>query len=115
AAGLLEPPTILAACGGDQELLDEIVQVYRRRAPALLDGVRDAVTRRDAAALTRAAHACKGIVATFSAVAGSAARKLEEMGRFGELDGAEVACGELADLVARLDGELSGIRVERLR
>src|SRR5207253_6414121 len=92
---VLDRPTILAACGGDQELLDELTQLFRKRSPALLAGVRDAVANGDAAAVARAAHACKGVVATFSAAAAGVARALEHMGRTGELAGAGERLAEL--------------------
>jgi HPt (histidine-containing phosphotransfer) domain-containing protein len=111
---VLDRPTILAACGGDQELLDELTRLYRSRSGALVANVRDAVVQRDAAALARAAHACKGVVATFSATAASVARTLEYMGRTGDLSGAEDRFAELANLLARVNVEVDGLRVERL-
>jgi PAS domain S-box-containing protein len=111
---LLDRATLRAACGGDQGLLDEITAVFRAKAPALLAGVRDALARRDPAALERAAHACKGVVATFSGAAAATARALEQLGRGGSLDGAETAGAELADQLTRLDAELIGLRVDRL-
>jgi PAS domain S-box-containing protein len=111
---LLDRATLRAACGGDQELLDEITAVFRAKAPGLLAGVRDALARRDTAALARAAHACKGVVATFSGAAAATARTLEQLGRGGSLDGADAACGELADQLTRLDAELIGLRVDQL-
>jgi HPt (histidine-containing phosphotransfer) domain-containing protein len=112
---VLDPATLRAACGGDPELLGELVHLFRGRAPALLANVRDAVARRDADALARAAHACKGVVATFSATAADAARTLERLGRSRDLAGAAAACDELAELLSRLDGELAGIDVSQLR
>jgi len=114
ADSLLDPATIRAACGGDQELLDEITGVFRKKAPALLAAVRDAVARRDPAALARAAHACRGVVATFSGAAAATARALEQLGRSGSLEGADAACAELAEQFARLDRELLGLRADDL-
>ncbi|HVK16880.1 MAG TPA: PAS domain S-box protein, partial [Fimbriiglobus sp.] len=114
APTLLDPGTIRAACGGDQTLLDELVQLYRVRWAALLSGVRTAVERRDPAALAHASHTCKGVVATFSATAAAVARKLEHLGRTGELNGAETLGNELTMLLEQLDGQLVGLRVEDL-
>src|SRR5207248_1580920 len=114
AADSLLDPAIRAACGGEQELLDEITGVFRKKAPALLAAVRDAVARRDPAALARAAHACRGVVATFSGAAAATARALEQLGRSGSLEGADAACAELAEQFARLDRELLGLRADDL-
>jgi PAS domain S-box-containing protein len=112
---VLDRPTILAACGGDQELLDELTALFRKRSPALLAGVRDAVANGEPAAVARAAHACKGVVATFSAVAAGVARTLEQMGRSGDLAGASDRIAELAELLNRLDAAVVGLRVEQIR
>ncbi len=114
AASLLDPSTIRAACGGDQTLLDEIVQLYRDRWADLLAGIRTAVERRDPAALLHAAHTCKGVVATFSATAAGIVRELERRGRSGELDGCDELCEKLTEVMQQLDSQLVGLRVEAL-
>jgi response regulator RpfG family c-di-GMP phosphodiesterase len=106
---VLSPASVRAACGGDDGLLRDLVELYRRRAPALLAKVREAVSAGDAAALERAAHACKGVVATFSEPAAAAARKLEHLGRSGHLSGADGVCRELGELLDRLDAELTAL------
>ncbi|VTS03373.1 pas domain s-box : Histidine kinase OS=delta proteobacterium MLMS-1 GN=MldDRAFT_0990 PE=4 SV=1: PAS_4: PAS_3: PAS_9: HisKA: HATPase_c: Response_reg: Hpt [Gemmata massiliana] len=115
ATELLDRPTILAACAGDQELLDEITQVFRDRAPTLLGAVRDAVERGDADKLTRSAHACKGVTATFSSIAAATARKLEHQGHAKDLTGASELCSELAGQLEQIARELVGLRVGTLR
>src|SRR5262249_27547325 len=112
---LLDRGTLHAACGGDQELLDEIVQLFRARSPELLAKVQDAADRGDAAGLAHAAHTCKGVVATFSSAAAEAARALEHLGRSGRTDGAGEVVQQLARVLGELDAALPGVRVVDLR
>ncbi len=61
-----------------------------------MSDVCEALSRRDAPALERAAHTLKGSVATFAAKAAQAAAlRLEEIGRSGDLAAADAACKSL--------------------
>ncbi len=76
--------------GGDQQLLRELVDLFLEDLPERLASVRKAVRKRDAQALSSAAHALKGAVSHFAARDTSEfALKLERMGRTGDLEGAE--------------------------
>jgi CheY-like chemotaxis protein len=69
---------------GDPEFLTEIVSLFLKTYPKLLSTIEDAISRKDAPGLSRAAHALKGAVANFGAkalVEQSAA--LEKMGKNG--------------------------------
>jgi PAS domain S-box-containing protein len=86
---------------GDRELLEELIGVIRQEAPQLLAAVREAVERGDAAALRLSAHTLKGSLGNFAAArAVEAAKRLEIMGKQGDLSDAAQA---LAVLESELD------------
>jgi PAS domain S-box-containing protein len=75
---------------GDRGLLAEIAGIFLSDIPAMLESVKAAQTAGDPAALTRAAHRVKGSVLTFAAGPSSdAALALEQLGRTGEMAGAD--------------------------
>jgi CheY-like chemotaxis protein/HPt (histidine-containing phosphotransfer) domain-containing protein len=97
AAGL--PSRVLERVGGDAQLLVEISRLFVSAAPEHLRRIRVALDEHDAESLRRAAHALKGAAANFEAAGVvEAARRLEDMGRLGEL-----ADGEPAWLAVRLE------------
>jgi two-component system, sensor histidine kinase and response regulator len=71
----------------------------------LMAQIRDAISQRDARSLERAAHTLKGAAAAVA----DAARRLEIMGRTGELTGAKSVCTELEDALHRLKPKLLAI------
>ncbi|HWB11133.1 MAG TPA: PAS domain S-box protein [Pirellulales bacterium] len=86
---------------GDRELLEELIGVIRQEAPLLLAAVREAVQRGDAPALRLSAHTLKGSLGNFAAArAVEAAKRLELMGKTGDLSDAAQA---LAVLETELD------------
>jgi len=85
----------LEQVGGDEELLDEVISVFRQNAPRLLGNVRDAVNEGDAGRLQIAAHALKGSVGYLSARPTlEAAQRLETIGNEGDLAEAHYAYGD---------------------
>ncbi|HVX11723.1 MAG TPA: PAS domain S-box protein [Pirellulales bacterium] len=71
---------------GDRELLEELVGVIRQEGPKLLADVREAIQRGDAPALKLSAHTLKGSLSNFAAAdAAEAARRLELIGKHGDL------------------------------
>ena len=93
---------------GDFELLDELVETFREECPRLLSETRAAVSRADSSGLERAAHALKGSVSNFCAPAAfEAARRLEQMGREGDLTGAGDALLALEVEVDRFQAALA--------
>ena len=93
---------------GDAAMLAEVVGVFRGSRPAMVRALSDAVARKDAAAIERAAHSIKGAVGNFAAAAAAkAAGRIEEMGREKKLAGAAKACSALEKELARLDEALA--------
>jgi HPt (histidine-containing phosphotransfer) domain-containing protein len=87
-ADAFDRETALARLGGDEDLLRDAMQAFIEDCPRLVDQLRQAVERRDAAAVESAAHAIKGTVAMFSAYpTEEAAARLERLGSQGRLAG----------------------------
>ena len=90
----------LAGLDGDRDLLMEIMDIFKTEAPAMLDRLRQAVDRRDAAELQHAAHALRGSLLSLGASSvADAALALENLGRQGTTDGA-------ATLLAGFEGQV---------
>ena len=93
----------LGRIGGDEELLDELCQIFLEESPKLLEKLRQAVASGDSDGVMRAAHSLKGESSYLGAGGTSqAARQLEEMGRSKDLSGA-------ADIVAVLEREVASL------
>ncbi len=86
--------------GGDRELLDELLAIFAKDAPAQLEAIRRAIAEADAAELMRVAHALKGSLKVLGATtAAGLAQHLEVRGRTGDVRGA-------AENGAALDAEV---------
>jgi PAS domain S-box-containing protein len=95
------------ACGamiGDPELRKIVVETVLEEAPRMIAAVRQSLTDGDAAALRLSAHTLQGSVRYFGATpAYEHALELEEMGRVGNLEGAE-------KILAALEKEMRELR-----
>ncbi len=101
--GILNLAAALERVGGDQELLEEVAQLFLDTSPDLFTAIGHAVEARDARALERAAHTLKGSVGNFGADATfQAALQLEKMGRSGNLTGVDEAYHALETEMNRL-------------
>ena len=79
---------LLAWMDGDLSLLRELVQIFLDEAPRNLRQLRTALTRGDANGMRLAAHTLSGNSSNFGGNAVSElARRLEKMGRAGDLAG----------------------------
>jgi HPt (histidine-containing phosphotransfer) domain-containing protein len=105
---LLDPPVLLAACGGDAAMLRKMCRSLQSRVPEYLAAIRDALHDQDALRLREAAHKFYGMLSAFSTVAGDQAADLEDLAARGMLNEAPVVVEQLA----RLAG---GLTVETLR
>ena len=89
----------LVYTGGDVSLLRELARLFLDHAPSLLEQIREAVRRRDAEALRRAAHQLRGTTGCFCAGGVlEAARRLEQRGRAGADGLAAVLDEDFGDL-----------------
>jgi two-component system sensor histidine kinase/response regulator len=95
----------LERLGGDEELLQELVQIFVDESPKLLQRLRDAVSGSDPEAVMRGAHSIKGELSCLGGgAAAKAALELEMMGRNKELSGA-------AQTLGRLEQELTAFKL----
>lgn len=94
----------------DAAFLETLVDTFLEDCTAYVETIRTAVAEEDPKALARAAHSLKGAAANLQAPAVRAtARRLEEMGRTDDLDGAAAAVDELDAEVARLRTALTNL------
>jgi len=110
SADVLDRDTVFTRVGGDPELLLEMVSVFRDESSKLLHEIRSGVSRRDGAAVERAAHSLKGALAALAARAASAAAlRLESIGRERDLSGVDAAWSVLEHEMGRLQKELCSL------
>lgn len=97
--------------GGDQELLNELVQFFLEDVPVLLDQIRDGLRDGNAVLVERGAHSLKGLSANFGAQeAVDAALAVEQFGRDGDLSAAAAALPRLEQNVGTLLEALNSYR-----
>jgi CheY-like chemotaxis protein len=109
----IDRQAFLERMGGDAELIREVVEAFQTEMPRMRTRMREAVEKRLAAEVERAAHALKGAVGVFSAEgAVRAALTLERLGRAGELTGVEAAHTELEQEVERLVAAIEAVARE---
>ena len=104
---VLHRQDLLDRVGGDTELADELLELFRDEMVELRDRVIEAVARGDASELAASAHGLKGSSANVGAVGIQAvAHELEQAGRSRSLEGAGAACERLDLAIAALLEEL---------
>jgi HPt (histidine-containing phosphotransfer) domain-containing protein len=96
--------------GGDEELLEELCQIFLRESPKLMLKLQQAVAVGDCDGVMRAAHSLKGESGCLGAGRTSrAARQLEEMGRRQDLSRAKPTLEVLEREVATLHLDLQDL------
>jgi HPt (histidine-containing phosphotransfer) domain-containing protein len=92
-----------AAMGGDEQLLNSVIEAFLQEAPTLLAKIRQGLDERHAATLHRAAHTLKGTLGYFgNPPAAELALQLEIMGRRNSFE-------EAPPLVAELEAQLARV------
>ena len=98
------PGALLARVGGNVALLLEILQMCPREFARLLGELQSGIAHKDANRIGLVAHTLKGTLGNLSAVpAYEAARRLEDMGRTGDLDRIEEAFRRVQEQVQRVN------------
>jgi HPt (histidine-containing phosphotransfer) domain-containing protein len=98
---IFDREVMLERLGGDDQLLDEVLNVFLEEAPDMMADLRGAVTGGDPSALERSAHSIKGALLNISADSpADLASRLEELGSAEQLDGTRLL---LDDLEAEID------------
>jgi two-component system, sensor histidine kinase and response regulator len=107
---VLDRETALERVDGDATLLADLAKLFCDQSPRMLSNIQDAITRKDADELRRAAHLLKGSVSTFAAQAAiEATLKLERIARSGELMAAADAYAVLAAEIRRVRAALQDL------
>jgi protein-histidine pros-kinase len=112
---LLDPPVLLAACGGDPAMLRKMCRSLQSRVPEYLAAIRDAFHDQDALRLREAAHKFYGMLSAFSTVAGDQAADLEDIAARGQLPEALPIVEQLDRCATELARLAGGLTVETLR
>ncbi len=104
---LFDRQAALARVGDDEELLVELVRIFLDDYPQSLSAIDEAVAKRDARKLERAAHTLKGAVANFGAEpVVQHAFALERIGKTGDLSHANENLRQLHEALHQLEYEL---------
>jgi CheY-like chemotaxis protein len=112
---LLDPPVLLAACGGDPAMLRKMCRSLQSRVPEYLAAVRDALHDQDALRLREAAHKFSGMLSAFSTSAGDQAADLEDRAARGQLPEALPIVEQLERRATELARLAGGLTIETLR
>jgi PAS domain S-box-containing protein len=114
-SGLLDAAALLAACDGDDELLQKMCRRFRTFVPERLAEVSQALGDRDGRRLREAAHKLGGMVSSFSATAAEAVALLGRLGGQGKVEEATQAHARITEMVGKVVSALDGLSVEQLR
>ena len=97
----------------DQELLRELVQLFKDECPRLMQSLQDATSKQEMKAVETISHSLKGMFANLSATrAAAAALSLEEIGRTGNNSQLREALAALESEIAVLIPELDACLVD---
>jgi len=112
---LLDPPVLLAACGGDAAILNSICQAFQARLPDQLASLQAALAAEDAPRLREAAHKLHGMVAAFSTTAGAVVSQLEDEAAAERLAACCPLAEQLGAMARQLLQEVNGASIDTLR
>ncbi len=101
---------LIEGFGGRADLLKHVVEVFLEDGPATLARVKSAIEAGNGVEVASAAHSLKGSVGLFSqGQAYEGARRLEQVGKSGDLSQAEVVRAEVDASLSRLMTELRAL------
>jgi signal transduction histidine kinase/DNA-binding response OmpR family regulator len=107
---VLDEKSLRDRTDNDEQLLQELVELFRLHCPRLFGEIGEAIAREDGHALELAAHALKGAIGTFAAKpCFEAALRLEMMGRENQMSGARQAYEILRTEIDRLQSALAAM------
>lgn len=99
---------LLERVGGNQALLQEVIELFLEDGPRLLNAIREGLAAGDAAVVYKTAHTLKGCAGNFGGQDVIAlAQRLEARAREGDLPTAATVFAKLETEVDRLMGELA--------
>ena len=81
---------------GEGDFLDELIHLFTARSPAIIDEIREAVTRRDNVKMSRSAHSLKGSCGNLGIKKLMlCCEKIEQLGSQGRVDEAALLLEDL--------------------
>ena len=102
----LNVPELLSRVDNDQELLRELLQLFKDECPRLMQSLEEAVSRQEMKVVETTSHSLKGMLANLSATrAASAASRLEKLSHAGKRF-------ELKGTLADLQSEVAALLLE---
>jgi signal transduction histidine kinase/DNA-binding NarL/FixJ family response regulator len=111
----LDREALLESIEGDMEFLSELVNAYLGHVSGLKQELSEAIREGEKGRVEHAAHSIKGAVGAFRAKAAyELALKLEQMGRSGEMTGAEAEGEKLGEELEKLKEALIEMMTEPL-
>lgn len=91
----------------DEEFVNELIDAYLEDSPALIDEMKTALQKDDAASFRRAAHSLKSSSASLGALGLSEiSKELEMIGKSGELNKVDGKIDELIAIFVQVEREL---------
>ena len=114
ARHLLDSRVLLAACGGDAQILERIAIALRAHLPAELQRAEQCFAAADTVALREAAHRVFGMVSAVSSQAGELASQLEDAAALGQLASAAPLLNDLGRLCQDVLQQLDGLSIDAL-
>jgi CheY-like chemotaxis protein len=112
---LVDPHVLLASCGGDAAILENICGTLRAHLADHLAAVEQAFVDRNAPRLREAAHKLSGMLSAFSTVAGGVASDLEDHAARGQLERSATPIEQLHSMTLGLQNVVGHLSIERLR
>jgi len=111
---LLAPNALLAACGGDNSILESICRAFKNGLPDLIAHVLDSFRNRDSMQLREAAHELSGVLAAFSTIGGNLASKIEDLAATAQLEECRPMVDDLVQKSQEIVRQIDGITIEQL-
>ncbi len=109
---LLDHSALLDSVNGNKMLLQAIVRLFMKKCEDMVSKIGSAVLSNDASSLESAAHTLKGSSNLLTGAAAGALKRLERMGREGDLQDAQNELSILRMEIARAESELFAILSE---
>ncbi len=104
----------LSSVNGDRSLLKLVIEAFLQESVQLEQQIAAAVTNEDARLLHRTGHTLKGAMTSLGAEKWSVlARRLEELGATGSVEGAQALADELNQQLPSLREQLQSFSVEQ--
>ncbi len=108
---IFDKATLLERVEGDEQLANELIEMFLISCPKLLADVRLAVRERNAVTLERAAHALKGSAGDIAApLAFESARLMEQLARENKLEDVDAALKSVETALENLVHELRDLQ-----